>query len=58
MASHSHKMWTEVSSPAHFLQMGLLLSHIIYIYIYMSSQGVMPSEQANNNSGLCPIKGQ
>jgi hypothetical protein len=30
-ASHSHKMWTEVSSSVpHFLQMGLLLSPIIY----------------------------
>jgi len=30
-ASHSHKMWTEVSSSLpHFLQMGLLLSPIIY----------------------------
>ena len=30
-ASHSHKMWTEVSSSApHFLQVGLLLSPIIY----------------------------
>ena len=29
--SHSHKMWTEVSSSVpHFLQMGLLLSTIIY----------------------------
>jgi len=24
----------------------------------MSSQGVMSSKEANNNSGLCPIKGQ
>jgi len=24
----------------------------------MSSQGVMSSKQANNNPGLCPIKGQ
>jgi len=30
-ASHSHKMWTEVSSSIpHFLQAGLLLSPIIY----------------------------
>jgi hypothetical protein len=30
-ASHSHKMWTEVSSSVpHFLQMGLLLSPITY----------------------------
>jgi len=30
-ASHSHKMWTDVSSSVlHFLQMGLLLSPIIY----------------------------
>jgi hypothetical protein len=30
-ASHSHKMWTEVSSSApHFLQVGLLLSPITY----------------------------
>jgi len=30
-ASHSHKMWTEVSSSVpHFLQMGLLLNPIIY----------------------------
>jgi len=30
-ASHSHKMWTEVSSSApHILQMGLLLSPITY----------------------------
>jgi len=30
-ASHSHKMWTEVSSSVpHFLQMGLLLSPIQY----------------------------
>jgi len=30
-ASHSHKMWTKVSSSVpHFLQMGLLLSPIIY----------------------------
>ena len=30
-ASHSHKMWTEVSSSVpHFLQAGLLLSPIIY----------------------------
>ena len=30
-ASHSHRMWTEVSSSApHFLQMGLLLSPILY----------------------------
>ena len=30
-ASHSHKMWTEVSSTVpHFLQVGLLLSTIIY----------------------------
>ena len=29
--SHSHKMWTDVSSSApHFLQMGLLLSAITY----------------------------
>ena len=32
-ASHSHRMWSEVSySVPHFLQMGLLLSHNIYIY--------------------------
>jgi len=30
-ASHSHKMWTEVSSVPHFLQVRLLLSRIIYI---------------------------
>jgi len=24
----------------------------------MSSQGVMSSEQTNNNPGLCPIEGQ
>jgi len=30
-ASHSHKMWTEFSSSVpHFLQMGILLSPIIY----------------------------
>jgi len=30
-ASHSHRMWTEVSSSVpHFLQVGLLLSPIIY----------------------------
>jgi len=30
-ASHSHKMWTEVSSSLpHFLQVGLLLNPIIY----------------------------
>jgi hypothetical protein len=30
-ASHSHKMWTEVSSSvSHFLQVGLLLSPIVY----------------------------
>jgi hypothetical protein len=30
-ATHTHKMWTEVSSSVpHFLQMGLLLSPIIY----------------------------
>jgi hypothetical protein len=30
-SSHSHKMWTEVSSSVpHFLQVGLLLSPIIY----------------------------
>jgi len=30
-ASHSHKMWTELSSSvSHFLQMGLLLTPIIY----------------------------
>jgi len=30
-ASHSHEMWTEVSSSVpHFLQVGLLLSPIIY----------------------------
>ena len=30
-ASHSHRMWTEVScSVSHFLQVGLLLSPIIY----------------------------
>jgi len=30
-ASHSHKMWTEISSSVpHFLQMGLLLSPITY----------------------------
>ena len=29
-ASHSHKTSTEVSSPVHFLQMGLLLSPITY----------------------------
>jgi len=30
-ASHSHKMWTEVSSSVpHFLQVGLLLSPIVY----------------------------
>jgi hypothetical protein len=30
-ASHSHKMWTEISSSVpHFLQVGLLLSPIIY----------------------------
>jgi len=28
--SHSHKMWTEVSSVPHFLQVRLLLSPIIY----------------------------
>ena len=34
MASHSHKMWTEVSSSVpHFLQVGLLLSPIIYKYL-------------------------
>jgi len=31
-ASHSHKMWTEVSSSVpHFLQVGLLRSPITYI---------------------------
>jgi len=30
-ASHSHKMWTDVSSSVpHFLQVGLLHSHIIH----------------------------
>ena len=29
-ASHSHKIWTEVSSVPHFLQMGLLLSLIMH----------------------------
>jgi len=54
-ASHSHKMWTEVSSSVpHFLQVGVLLSSIIY----MSSQAVMASKKANNNPRLCPIKGQ
>jgi len=24
----------------------------------MSSQGIMSSKQGNNNSGVCPIKGQ
>ena len=52
-ASHSHKMWTKVSSSVpHFLQMGLLLSPIIY---KMSSQGVISTKQANN-PGLFPIK--
>jgi hypothetical protein len=33
-ASHSHKMWTEVSSSVpHFLQMGLLLSPVMYKYL-------------------------
>jgi hypothetical protein len=33
-ASHSHKMWTEVSSSApHFLQVGLLLSPITYKFL-------------------------
>jgi len=27
---HTHKMWTEVSSVPHFLQVGLLLSPTIY----------------------------
>ena len=29
-ASHSHRTWTEVSSSVHFLQVGLLLSPIVY----------------------------
>ena len=34
-ASHSHKMWTEVSSSVlHFLQVRLLLSPIIYINVF------------------------
>jgi len=33
-ASHSHKMWTDVSSSVpHFLQVGLLLSPITYKYL-------------------------
>jgi hypothetical protein len=32
-ASHSHKMWTEVSSSVPHLQMGLLHSPIIYRYL-------------------------
>jgi len=24
----------------------------------MSTQGVMPNKEANNNPGLCPVKGQ
>jgi hypothetical protein len=27
-------------------------------YIWMSSQVVMSSKEANNNPGLCPVKGQ
>jgi hypothetical protein len=53
-ASHSHQMWTEVSSVPHFLQVGLLLSPIIYKCILK----VLCHEQANNNPGLYPIKGQ
>jgi len=54
-ALHSLRMWTEVSSRVpHFLQMGLLLSPIIYRCLLK----VFSSEQANNNPGLCPIKGQ
>jgi len=30
-ASHSHQMWTEVSSSVHFLQMGLLFIPVIHI---------------------------
>jgi len=54
LTSHLHKIWTEVSSSVpHFQQVGLLLSPIIYIYIYMSFQCVMSSKQANNNPGKC-----
>jgi len=55
-ASHSHKMWTEVSSSVpHFLQVGLLFSPIIYRCLLKE---FMSSNQANNNPGLCPIEGQ
>ena len=51
-ASHSHKMWSEVSSSVpHFLHMGSLHSSMI-------PEGVMYNKQANNNPGLCPVKGQ
>jgi len=40
-ASHSHKMWTEVSSSArHFLQVGLLLSPITYKCLLKASYPV------------------
>jgi hypothetical protein len=48
-------MWIEVSPSApHFLQVGLLLNLITYMF----SQGVMSSEKASNNPGLRPVKGQ
>jgi len=49
-------MWTEVFSLVlQFPTNGVITQPH---YIKMSSQGVTSSRQANNNPGLCPIKGQ
>jgi len=54
-ASHSQRMWAEVSSSAaHLLHSGLSDSPTGGRCL----QGVMSSKQASNSSGLRPIKGQ
>ena len=54
-ASHSHKMWTEVSSSIPQSTSGVVTQPH---YIKMYSQGVMSSKKASDNPGLCPIKGK
>jgi len=46
-ASHSQRMWAEVSSSAPHL-----------LKVKMSPQGIMSSKKASSDPGLCPVKGQ
>jgi len=54
-ASHSHKMWAEVSSAVPLPVSGVMVQPH---YKEMFSQGVLSGKETNNGPGLCPIKGQ